>query len=169
MDAEQLHLTELLFSADQLSQLAKNPIFVKNMKDVKHIHRFLFQDIYDWAGEYRQVNINKEGKPFMSFQSFAQGDVFLNQLIETFLSSTTNIEDASVKLAKILYSLNYMHPFREGNGRVEREVLRCLALSQGFILRLNPADKKQVYDEYMQGTIQGDLQILKNVIEKTWC
>ena len=102
----------------------------------------------------------------MSFQSFAQGEFFLNHLIEEYLSCQGDISDTSAKLAEILDNLNYMHCFREGNGRTQREVLRCLALTKEFILDLNPPDKKQVYDEYMEGTIQGDVQMLKNVIEK---
>jgi cell filamentation protein len=60
------------------------------------------------------------------------------------------------KLAEILDTVNFLHPFREGNGRTQREFLRILALEKGFELNLNPADNADVYKRYMDGTINGD-------------
>ncbi len=61
-------------------------------------------------------------------------------------------------------TVNYLHPFREGNGRTQREFLRLLALEKGLTLNLNPPDNKSVYDKYMQGTINSDLKILTKLI-----
>ena len=61
-------------------------------------------------------------------------------------------------------NVNYLHPFREGNGRAQREFLRLLALDKGLTLNLNPADNKNVYDQYMQGTINSDVNILSKLI-----
>lgn len=57
-----------------------------------------------------------------------------------------------------------MHPFREGNGRAQREFLRLLALEKGLILNLNPPDNKSIYDQYMQGTINSDVNTLTKLI-----
>jgi len=67
-------------------------------------------------------------------------------------------------LAKILDNLNYLHPFREGNGRTQREFLRLLALEKGLILNLNPPDNKSVYEKYMKGTIESDVKTLTELI-----
>lgn len=67
--ADQLQLIEHLYVSNRVSELADTPIFVNSMNDVRKIHKYLFQDIYTWAGEYRKVNISKEGKPFISFKS----------------------------------------------------------------------------------------------------
>lgn len=40
-----------------------------NFEHYKAIHRFLFCDIYDWAGEVRTVNISKEGTAFVEADS----------------------------------------------------------------------------------------------------
>ncbi|WP_455031189.1 Fic family protein [Oribacterium sp.] len=51
----------------------------------------------------------------------------------SYLLQTANSKDEIIKqLAKILDILNYFHPFREGNGRTQREVIRSLALSKGY-------------------------------------
>jgi cell filamentation protein len=67
-------------------------------------------------------------------------------------------------LAEILDNINYLHPFREGNGRTQREFLRLLALEKGLTLNLNPPDNKSVYEQYMKGTIESDVQTLRKLI-----
>jgi cell filamentation protein len=68
------------------------------------------------------------------------------------------------KLAEILDNVNYLHPFREGNGRAQREFLRLLALEKGLKLNLNPPDRKDVYERYMKGTIESDVKTLTDLI-----
>lgn len=67
-------------------------------------------------------------------------------------------------LSQILDNVNYLHPFRDGNGRAQREFIRMLALEKGIDLNLNPPDNKDVYERYMQGTINSDTKILKELI-----
>jgi len=67
-------------------------------------------------------------------------------------------------LAEILDNINFSHPFREGNGRTQREFLRILALEKGFYLNLNPPDNKDVYDRYMKGTVGSNVTILQELI-----
>jgi cell filamentation protein len=67
-------------------------------------------------------------------------------------------------LAEILDNINFLHPFREGNGRTQREFIRTLALQKGFLLNLNPPNNKNIYDRYMRGTIQSDINLLKELI-----
>jgi cell filamentation protein len=56
---------EYRLSAERILELNVKPISVHSMKDVREIHRFIFQDMYTWAGKYRRVNISKSGKAFM--------------------------------------------------------------------------------------------------------
>lgn len=80
--------------------------------------------------------------------------------------SLKNTIEISQKLAEILDNLNFLHPFREGNGRAQREFIRALALQKRFSLNLNPPDNKNVYDRYMKGTIESDVQLLANLIQE---
>jgi cell filamentation protein len=79
------------------------------------------------------------------------------------ISKGENLQIAA-KLAEILDNVNYLHPFREGNGRAQREFLRLLASEKGLTLNLNPPDNKNVYDQYMQGTINSDIKTLTKLI-----
>jgi cell filamentation protein len=63
-----------------------------------------------------------------------------------------------------LDTVNYLHPFREVNGRTQREFLRLLALEKEITLNLNPPDKISVYERYMKGTIESNLKILHDLI-----
>lgn len=67
-------------------------------------------------------------------------------------------------MAEILDNVNYVHPFREGNGRTQREFLRLLALDKSLTLNLNPPNNKSVYERYMKGTIESDITTLTELI-----
>lgn len=67
-------------------------------------------------------------------------------------------------MAEILDNVNYLHPFREGNGRAQREFIRLLALEKGLILNLNPPDNINVYKRYMKGTVESDVTTLTELI-----
>ena len=125
----------------------------------------MFQDVYSWAGEKRKVEISKAGKPFFPMTYFGNAFRFIDTLISEYkrISEGEKLQIAE-KLAEILDNVNYLHPFREGNGRAQREFLRLLALEKGLILNLNPPDNKNVFDQYMQGTINSDVKILTKLI-----
>lgn len=95
------------------------------------------------------------------------GFKYIDTLIDDFERiSVRNTIEISQKLAEILDNLNFLHPFREGNGRAQREFIRVLALQKGFSLNLNPPDNKNIYDRYMRGTIESDLGILADLIQE---
>jgi cell filamentation protein len=60
--------------------------------------------------------------------------------------------------------VNYLHPFREGNGRTQRVYLRTLSPEKGYNLNLNPPDNTDVYERYMSRTIDGDVDKLAGFI-----
>jgi cell filamentation protein len=125
----------------------------------------LFQDVYEWAGEKRRVEISKDGKQFFLTNLFDTALLFIDNLILEYKALDKTDKNAiASKLAEILDNINYLHPFREGNGRAQREFIRTLALEKGFHLNLNPPDNKLVYDQYMHGTINSDLNMLTSLI-----
>jgi cell filamentation protein len=149
----------------RLQELNENPIKIKGIDSLFEIHRHLFQDIYVWAGKKRKVEISKDGKQFFPISHFDNAFRYINQLISEFQKIPNNNKSLiAEKLAEILDNINYLHPFREGNGRAQREFLRTLALEKQIQLNLNPADNKIVYDQYMQGTINSDIEMLSRLI-----
>ncbi|MFQ3579087.1 MAG: Fic family protein [Bacteroidales bacterium] len=124
-----------------------------------------FTDIYVWAGKKRTVEISKDGKQFFPTSHFDNAFRYIDQLIVEFKKILKdNKKLLADRLAEILDNVNYLHPFREGNGRTQREFLRLLALKKWLTLNLNPPDNKSVYERYMKGTIESDVKTLTKLI-----
>ncbi len=164
-DEETLNFVESAIVTKKLSELNENPIEIRDIKSLFFIHKHLFQEIYSWAGKIRTVEINKGGKQFFPTVHFDNAFHYINTLINEYKSiSKYDKVKLSEKLAEILDNINYLHPFREGNGRTQREFLRLLALEKELKLNLNPIDNSSVYERYMKGTIESDIKILTELI-----
>jgi cell filamentation protein len=156
---------ESLKVSKRLEELFDNPILISDSYSILKIHHHLFQDIYSWAGEVRTVNISKDGKQFFEGERFPVAFQFINSLIDQYRKiESSDLPALANHLALILDNMNFLHPFREGNGRAQREFLRVLALEKNITLNLNPADNLHVYQKYMQGTINSDVQKLSSLI-----
>ncbi|SHF04161.1 cell filamentation protein [Psychroflexus salarius] len=164
-DSEDLLFFESVTVTKRINELHNNPIKINGIESLFSIHQHLFQDIYDWAGKKRLVEISKDGKQFFPTSHFENAFNFIDTLIESFKKTKRDDRnEIAEKLAEILDNVNYLHPFRDGNGRAQREFLRMLALEKGISLNLNPPDDKNVYKRYMQGTVNSNVKILKELI-----
>lgn len=110
---------------------------IKGDFDKEHLfqlHKYLFENIYDFAGKIRTEDISKAGFPFCQTQFI---DKQLSEVFSKFKredwSSFTKDEFAE-KLAIYMADLNVIHPFREGNGRCLREFIREFVVFNGYIL-----------------------------------
>ncbi len=136
--------------------------------DKKHyisIHQYLFEDIYPFAGKFREENIGKGDFRFASFE-YIEPELgrLLNQLKgENFLNGLSKTELAK-RLAYYLSELNVLHPFREGNGRTNREFIRQLALKNGYILNLKNISPEKIMDASIKSVI--DTTDLEKIIEE---
>lgn len=121
--------------------------------DAKHlnqIHTYLFEDIYPFAGKYRNENI---AKGVFRFAEWEYIEPELNRLLnglkeENYLAGLSR-EVLAERLAYYLSELNVLHPYREGNGRTIREFLRELALKNEYILNI----KKVAPKEFLNASI----------------
>ena len=164
-DHDALVFAETAATSRRANELRRKPITPLNTDALFDIHHHLFQDIYNWAGKRRTVEIIKSGKQFFPISHFDNALQFIDALIIEYRSVDCNDKDkCSRKLAEILDSVNYLHPFREGNGRTQREFMRILAREKGWSLNLNPPDNASVYEKYMTGTINGDIDLLQVLI-----
>ena len=105
---------------------------------LKAIHGHLFQDVYEWAGEFREVEMSKTGNQFQ-FASFVENGVdYVHGKIQekNYLRGSTRDEFVS-NAADIIGDLNYAHPFREGNGRTQKEYLEQLSEKAGHPLDIS--------------------------------
>lgn len=164
-DEKVLLAFESLKITKRVEELIENPLKVGDSNTLLKIHHHLFQDVYEWAGQVRTVNISKDGKPFFDGERFHLGFQYIDNLISEYRIIKKSDKSAlAEKLAEILDNVNFLHPFRDGNGRTQREFLRLLALEKGIELNLNPPDDKSVYEKYMKGTVNSDIDTLTELI-----
>jgi len=167
IDPDDLLFLESAAVTKRLKELESQPIVIRNSETLFDIHRYLFQDVYEWAGKKRTVEISKGGRQFFPISHFDTAFSYIDKLIAEYRNIDKNDKKLiAKKLAEILDNINYLHPFREGNGRTQREFLRTLAFEKGYILNLNPPDSADVYERYMSGTIDGDVDKLAVLIEE---
>jgi cell filamentation protein len=166
-ERDSLVFAETAATTKRAGELKTKPIKIKDSNTLFAIHRHLFQDIYDWAGKQRTVEISKGGKQFFPLSHFANALGYIDGLLAEYKSiSKSEKAELAKKLAEILDAVNYLHPFREGNGRTQREFLRLLARDKGWVLNLNPPDNAEIYERYMAGTINSDAEALAKLIEE---
>ena len=164
-DSNDLMFFESVVVSSRIQELVLSPIKVNSCKDLFEIHRFLFQDVYIWAGKVRTIEISKEAKQFFPTSAFSTALNYIDSLIKEYeCVDRLNKSGIAKSLANILDTVNYLHPFREGNGRAQREFVRSLALQKKYALNLNPPDNLQVFEQYMKGTIESDLNVLTALI-----
>ncbi len=124
IDYDELKQKEAEISFEKLVELYESPI--RGNFDAQHlrdIHKYIFGDLYEWAGEYRYVDMQKE----TGFTTYSNIESYLINELEMM---NTEIKDVSstyglASFLSIYYAqLMAIHPFREGNGRASREFLR---------------------------------------------
>ncbi len=169
---EELEKQERLITSYKLAKLYLDP--GKQTFDVEHylsIHKFLFEDIYDFAGKFRTEKITKR----ISFCS----PMFIYSELERTLKDARNriktltSKEAILDYIPILHSdLDVIHPFREGNGRTEREFIRqyinfvCEFNSLGSMcLDYNKVDKNEFVDAVVKADALLDYTDLRKIFE----
>lgn len=132
-DAEELKKAEREITSLRLANARVYKI--KGQFDLQHlkdIHKYIFQDVYDWAGEIRWVNIAK-GNMFCNYPFIEVNaeSLFTKLKKEKYLKETPE-QDMPIRLAYYLSEINVIHPFREGNGRSQRLWIEYLAEENGY-------------------------------------
>lgn len=106
------------------------------LKELQKIHKHLFQDIFDWAGKIRTVNIKKKGKNtdfFLLFSVIESAANFVTkELVDEKLLQNLTLDAFVNRLAYFYDQVNYIHPFREGNGRTQRILFDIIARQAGY-------------------------------------
>ena len=118
----------------------------------KAIHRHMFQDVYHWAGEARTVSLTKGGTFFGPPDHVDTEMQKRFELIarESKLKGMRRAEFAK-RAAEHIGEINAIHPFREGNGRAQRQFLKVLAQQAGHKLDL----KRIMPEAWHYASVQG--------------
>lgn len=148
---EELENRERDITAFRIAQLKETPIIGHfDLKHLQAIHHFVFAPIYDWAGKIRNGALSK-GETVFTYPERIVPELnkLFNQLKSENYLKGLNQENITKRLAFYLGELNVHHPFREGNGRIQRIFISDLAHNAGY--KLNFAHISQ--DEMIAASI----------------
>ncbi len=143
---------ETTITFGKITEYSLNPLF--NTFDVSHykaIHRYLFGDIYEWAGEYRNVDMSKKGTSFAKVDSIDDlMDNCFKRLNDNKCFQGFNFDEFIDGIVDFYCVTNMIHPFREGNGRTQRVFLTQLINLNNYSIDFSEIDT----DDLMLATIQ---------------
>jgi cell filamentation protein len=142
---------ELAAAEARMAAAAERVLFAERLVlgtfDLDHLralHRHLFGEVYDWAGELRTVNMTKGGTLFALAEWVEpQTRQLLDRLRADGQLRDLNRGDFVTAAGRLLSDLNALHPFREGNGRVQRVFLQLLANAAGWQLEWASVDRSE--------------------------
>ena len=129
-------------------ELLKNPIKGNFSKaHLMNIHKFIFEDIYSFAGKIRREQISKADTMFYPPNLIDRElDKVFAKIKEKNMLRETDEEKIFDNLAYVMAELNIIHPFREGNGRSIREFIRLMAKRMGYDLNWGNVDKEELLE-----------------------
>ena len=134
---EQLCTLERRATFVRQAELLNKPVAGRfGLTHLCNIHKYIFQDVYNWAGQIRNAEfLTKGGDIFcLGSQIYTYAKhIFDNLKSEKHLKNLPK-QDFTARLAYYMGEVNALHPFREGNGRTQREFFRTLSLNAGYIL-----------------------------------
>ncbi|HEV2446691.1 MAG TPA: Fic family protein [Candidatus Sulfopaludibacter sp.] len=168
-DPRQLAAFEANTTAVRLIELDERPLAGQfDSAHLRAIQRYVFQDVYRWAGEFRTVNIAKGGQ-FFGAAAFIEPALHegLRKLAgERFLLGLAPAT-FSTRAGHYLGKINAIHPFRDGNGRTQREFIRELALQAGFQLDWSRVTREQMMAASAESFRSGDSSVMAALIEQS--
>lgn len=121
---DELRIREDALVENRMVELAERPVSQTfDLDHLRALHHRLFQDVYEWAGELRTVNIAK-GRPFLSREQIPG---FIGEL-SAMLAQADYLRRADLDqfrgiAAEVCNAVNTAYPFRQGNGRTHRAFL----------------------------------------------
>ena len=140
------------FVSARIVELLNEDKFELSVDYLKYVHKFLFQDVYEFAGEFRKVDFSKHEK-ILNNDSVAYGDCnTLTESLEYDISRELekNYKEMSIvevinNITKFSSSIWQVHPFREGNTRTTALFIEKYLISLGYNVDNTLFKDKSVY------------------------
>lgn len=143
-DPKAFRRAEADFTAVRIAQLIRRPIpGGYDLTHLRDLHRHLFQDVYEWAGELRTVSIGRARLFSLPQHLEADADELFAWLARSEHLRGRDRDTFVDGLTELFADLNALHPFREGNGRTQRAFLGQLAVEAGHPIHwagMDPAE-----------------------------
>jgi cell filamentation protein len=130
-------------------------------------HRHLFQDLYDWTGKFRVVNIAKGDHMFclVPYIPAQMAQRFAGIRAENGLRGLSRVVFAG-RAAEHICEINAIHPFRDGNGRALRAFAEILAARAGHSVRLERIDPRAWTEASIRSFQDANYGPMRQVIER---
>ena len=169
----ELHKKEKILTHTKMLLLQETPIEGNlDYQHLKDIHYFLFSEVYTWAGKDRyDANITAQfGKDTTLFTTYEKlprvARSLFDALHEELYFKEQDRDNFIKSTASFMNGLNILHPFREGNGRVQRIFMQYLAKNAGYTLCFDKITSKEMINASIQG-VQGNLDLLEVIFSQS--
>src|SRR5437588_6311466 len=151
-NAQDLITFETLNSGARMYELRLQPTAGNfDIGHFKAIHKYIFQDVYLWAGQFRTTLLGKAQFAWGPITYFTpphslehEAQRILEGLHRANLLKGLSRSGFARKAARLLVELNNLHPFREGNGRTQRIFVEALARQAGHDLHFDVVSQERM-------------------------
>lgn len=142
-DEQTLQYAETFYTTQRIMELENGLKFENvDLKFYTEIHKYIFQDLYSWAGEFRTINISKKGTSFCPYESLYEiGEAIFDGLKQNNFYIDLPKNELAICVADMFDKINMLHPFREGNGRAEKAFTLALLKNAGYEIDFHNCDK----------------------------
>ena len=153
------------FTALRAATLSLGPL-LRGLPHLCAIHQHLYQDIFDWAGDIREMDIYQGDTRFCHFAYIEkEGNALMQDLEEEGYLVGLEKADFINRLSHYYCEINVLHPFRIGNGIVQRIFFEQLAIHAGYQLDWRGIDP-EAWAQANQSGAMGDLSALNTIFSK---
>lgn len=146
---------------------------------LKAIHGYIFQDVFEWAGHTRNESpivdgqrvepvggLSKGGTTFLPGSRIEMGlDEALKPIRDPQALRNATSDEFAERAGKVLSELNYVHPFREGNGRVQEAMVSALGREYGHEIDFSVISKPRMIEASIETTNDPSSPAMKHIIE----
>jgi len=163
--AERLAQAAYEFTALRAATLSLGPL-LRGLPHLCAIHQHLYQDIFDWAGDIREMDIYQGDTRFCHFAYIEkEGNALMQDLEEE--GYLVGLEKAKFveRLAHYYCEISVLHPFRVGSGLAQRIFFEQLAIHAGYQLSWQGIEK-EAWNQANQSGAMGDLTALQMIFSK---
>lgn len=153
MDNEKLNTIEAEYTSTRLKETIEN--YIKGDFNFDHLcrmHYYIFQDLYDWAGQPRIINIEKSepvlGGISIEYSDFQNIKIMASSILSKMKEvdwKNFSLDEKAESLSKYMAELWKVHIFREGNTRTIVTFICQYTESKGFVVDTELFEKNSVY------------------------
>jgi len=173
-DQESLNSAEADVVALRSILLQNNPIHGNfDSEHLKQIHFYLFRDVYDWAGQFRVVPLAKADYLYGGRVTRFTPPQLIEQELQAAFDKVAqdgffkglSRKDFARKTAAFFSEINRIHPFREGNGRAQRQFVRQLSKGVGYKLHFEVVSKERLVQASILSA-NGEIAMMERLMDE---